>query len=185
MSLRWTLNAALTCGFPREYVRKGGIRHRAPLAVCVSVIMSRDRLCGPRAGRMAETCAQAGRRAAPQEAPGWLADAGQGESGHGGCFGVGDEPCAGSRNQEECCARASAVPRAMLGFCQRQRTACPLPSHQSARAAGGDEDKGLRLACGLPARSSALAGSRGQARREANDRDQGQSPQDGCAPAYG
>jgi hypothetical protein len=30
---------------------------------------------------------------------------------------------------------------------QWQRTACPLPSHQPARAAGGNEDKGRRLAC--------------------------------------
>jgi hypothetical protein len=30
---------------------------------------------------------------------------------------------------------------------QWQRTACPLPSHLSARAVGGEEDKGPRLAC--------------------------------------
>jgi hypothetical protein len=32
-------------------------------------------------------------------------------------------------------------------FCQRQRTSCPLPSDWSARADGGDEDKGPRLGC--------------------------------------
>src|SRR6202042_2833573 len=34
----------------------------------------------------------------------------------------------------------------VVWFAQWQRTACPLPSHRPARAAGGDEDKGLRLA---------------------------------------
>jgi len=36
MSLRWTLDLALTCGFRLEYVREDGIRRREPLAVCAA-----------------------------------------------------------------------------------------------------------------------------------------------------
>jgi hypothetical protein len=49
---------------------------------------------------------------------------------------------------------------------QWQRTACPLPSRLSARAVGGDEDKGLRLAGLLSHGLHTVAGRRGQTRLE-------------------
>jgi hypothetical protein len=36
MSLRLTLDAVLTCGFPLEFVRGDGPGHREPLAACAA-----------------------------------------------------------------------------------------------------------------------------------------------------
>jgi hypothetical protein len=49
---------------------------------------------------------------------------------------------------------------------QWQRTACPLPSHQQARAVGDDEDKGLRLACISSQVISPRRAGAGSSRRE-------------------
>ena len=47
---------------------------------------------------------------------------------------------------------------------QWQRTTCPLPSFRTARAVGGNEDKGLRLGCFTQSWLFIVAGRRGQTR---------------------